>query len=79
MKHYHSITWQVINNDDKCKSFCGIPLSLFNITYELLKEENAFLDTKYLFDKDQLAIFYIKLKANNTFEQIAIMYDICDR
>ena len=76
---YHHITLQILNDEKKCRAMTGISKGLFEVNYALLKEEKAFMKMNLLHDRDQLAVFLIKLKTGNTFEQIGVMFDISDQ
>ena len=76
-RQYHPITTQILNDDKKCRQMCGIPRGLFELTYDLLNEkDDSFLDLERIsvFDRDQLAIYFTKLKTGTTFGQIGIMF-----
>ena len=75
VRSYHSITQQIMNDDKKCHQMCGIPKGLFHLTYEILDEE-CFLDLEEhsIYDRDQLAIYFTKMKTGCTFAQIGIMF-----
>jgi len=75
---YHRITLQILSNDVKCKAMTGISKHLFEVQYELLLKRKAFLKMNSLQDRDQLAVFLVKLKTGNTFEQIGVMFDVFD-
>ena len=77
VRSYHSITLQILNDDKKCRQMCGIPKGLFELTYEMLNEkEDSFLDLEEIsiYDRDQLAIYFTKMKTGSTFGQIGIMF-----
>ena len=80
---YHSITLQILTDDKKCRQMCGIPKGLFELSYEFLNQgtDDNFLNLEKisLYDRDQLAIYFIKLKTGCTFSQIGIMFGGIDR
>ena len=76
---YHPITMQILNDEKKCRAMTGISKALFEVNYELLLADKAFLDMRSLHDRDQLAIFMVKLKTGNTLLQIGVMFGISDQ
>ena len=75
---YHRITQQIISDDTKCKTMTGVTRAVFEVNYELLLKSKSFLNIKNLYDRDQLAVFLVKLKMGCTFEQIGVMFDLYD-
>ena len=77
-RKYHPVTLEILSSDQKCKDMCGVPKALFELTYELLFEEDAFLNLEKtdspLYDRDQLTVYFTKLKTGCTFGQIAVMF-----
>ena len=76
---YHPITMQILNDEKKCKAMTGLSKGLFEVNYELLLDDKAFLDMNSLHDRDQLAIFLVKLKTGNTLLQIGVMFGVSDQ
>ena len=56
----------------------GVSKGLFEVNFELLKEQKSFLNMNTLHDRDQLALYLFKLKTGNTFQQIGVIFGICD-
>ena len=68
------ITKRALSSDKKCKKFHGINLNLFNQIYSGI--EGKFVSSKKLAPKDQLSIFYHKLKANADNTVLSTIYGV---
>jgi hypothetical protein len=71
------LTNRVLSSDFKCRSYCGVPLTVMNqLRYDL---KGQFKNFEKLTSDDQLVLFYRVLKSNNTFNSLAVVYDVGPR
>ena len=64
-------------SDSKCRTFCGISLAFFNQSMVMLDEH--FYDTNVLLPEDQLVLYYYKLKYNQPFTAVGIIFGISEK
>ena len=68
------VTQRALSSDKKCRQFHGIKLKIFNQIFLGLEEKFGFVKSHKLAPKDQLSIFYHKLKANADNTELSIIY-----
>ena len=68
------VTQRALSSDKKCRQFHGISKKLFNQIYSGI--EGKFLKSHKLAPKDQLSIFYHKLKAGADNTELSTIYGV---
>jgi hypothetical protein len=71
------VTQRALSSDKKCKKFHGINLGLFNLIHEGI--QGKFVKSHKLAPKDQLSVFYHKLKANCDNTELSTIYGVEER
>ena len=71
------VTQRALSSDKKCKKFHGINLGLFNQIYDGI--QGKFVKSHKLAPKDQLSVFYHKLKANCDNTELSTIYGVEER
>ena len=76
-KKNKDLTNRVLSNDQKCRWYCAVPLNVMNKMRGAMK--GKFAKFQKLTDDDQLVLFYRILKSNNTYNSLAVVYDVGPR
>ena len=71
------VTARALSSDRKCKQFLGISTDLFEMIY--IACEKDIEDMRSLTKRDQLAIFFHKLKSGSRYTEISVTFDINER
>jgi hypothetical protein len=69
-----TLTNRMLSNQKKCKSLCGVSLGFFNQTMESL--QGQFMKSRVLTDKDQLVLYFMKLKTRLSFIAISTIMNV---
>jgi hypothetical protein len=69
-----TLTNRILSNKKKCKSLCGVSLGFFNQTMESL--QGKFMKSRVLTDKDQLVLYFMKLKTRLSFIAISTIMNV---
>ena len=68
------VTADALKNNKRCKQFMGISLTLFNTILDALK--GKFKKSYKMTEKDQLCLFYNKVKSNDTNGNLATTFGV---
>ena len=71
------VTTRALSSNKKCRQFLGIPIDLFEMIYKSCKDDLE--QMRSLTKKDQLAIFFHKLKSGSRYTTISVVFDISER
>ena len=71
------VTIRALSSEKKCKDFLGISIQFFNQV--LAGIESKMTERRALSHRDQLVIFYHKLKSGTTFTSISVIFDVCEK
>ena len=71
------VTERALSNNRKCRQFLGIPIGLFEMVYDSCKDDLK--QMRFLTKKDQLTIFFYKLKSGSRYTTISVVFDISER
>ena len=73
------VTQRALSSDKKSKKFHGINLALFTQIYNHITRKGKFVKSRKLAPKDQLSVFYHKLKSGCDYTELSTIYGMEER